>query len=453
MTDERPTDPASEAPTPANSGATSTPAGAGEPQATTTGIGDDVARKDPAGDRRPGRLRAWGTALLPTLLAFFSAMVVGAFVIVLSNERLLGLLVSDPLTGLGESLNTVLNAYAALFRGAFGDPVRLFEALLTLDPAALRGSLIPLSETILSTTPLILTGLAVALAFRAGLFNIGGEGQLQLGALAAVLVGFSLEGLPLLVHLPLALLAGAAAGAMWGFIPGALKARTGAHEVITTIMLNFVAFRLVDLALRNPLYQRPGRMDPISQVVQDSAALPRLIDDVALRAHWGIVVALVAAVLVSWLLFRSTKGFEFRAVGLNPQAARYAGMSIGGSIVLSMMIAGALAGLAGASIVLAPAIRTLTPGLGGGAGFDGIAIALLGRARPAGVVLAAFLIGALRAGSTPMQAATGVPIYLVVVIQALVIMFIAAPALVRAIYRIRAERVVGGEAFAKGWGG
>ncbi len=453
MTDERPTDPAAEAPTPADSGATSTAGGAGDPQPTETGVGNDATAGTSGGKRRLGRLRSLGSTLLPTLLAFFSAMVVGAFVIVLSNERLLGLLTSDPLTGLSESLNTVLNAYAALFRGAFGDPGRLAQALISLDPAALRASLIPLSETTLSSTPLILTGLAVALAFRAGLFNIGGEGQLQLGALAAVLVGFSLEGLPLLVHLPLALLAGALAGALWGFIPGALKARTGAHEVITTIMLNFVAFRLVDLALRNPLYQRPGRMDPISQVVQDSATLPRLIDDVALRAHWGIVVALVAAVLVSWLLFRSTKGFEFRAVGLNPQAARYAGMGIGSSIVFSMMIAGALAGLAGASIVLAPAIRTLTPGLGGGAGFDGIAIALLGRARPAGVVLAAFLIGALRAGSTPMQAATGVPIYLVVVIQALVIMFIAAPALVRAIFRIRAERVVGGEAFAKGWGG
>jgi general nucleoside transport system permease protein len=155
---------------------------------------------------------------------------------------------------------------------------------------------------------------------------------------------------------------------------------------------------------------------------------------------------------VSWLLFRSTKGFEFRAVGLNPQAARYAGMSIGRTIVLSMVTAGALAGLAGATLVLGTT-RTLTPGLGGGAGFDGIAIALLGRAKPAGVVAAGFLIGALRAGATPMQAATGIPIHLVVVIQALVIMFIAAPALVRAIYRIRAERMMGGEAFAKGWGG
>jgi simple sugar transport system permease protein len=298
-------------------------------------------------------------------------------------------------------------------------------------------------------TPLVFTGLSVALAFRAGLFNIGGEGQLQLGALFAVFVGFSFQGLPWFIHLPLALLAGVIGGAVWGFIPAILKARTGAHEVITTIMLNFVAVQLVFFSLRSPVFQRPGRMDPISKVIEQSAELPPLIE--GLRAHWGIVVALIAAVFVSWLLFRSTKGFEFRAVGLNPIAARYAGMGIGATIVASMMIAGGLAGLAGGVIVLGTT-HNLIPALGGGAGFDGIAIALLGRSKPAGVVAAAFLMGALRAGSTPMQVATGTPIYLVTVIQALVIMFIAAPALVRAIYRIRTERTTSAEVFAKGWG-
>jgi simple sugar transport system permease protein len=234
-----------------------------------------------------------------------------------------------------------------------------------------------------------------------------------------------------------------------GFIPGILKARTGAHEVITTIMLNFIAVQLVFFALSSPLFQRPGRTDPISKVVEPSAVLPTLVD--GLRAHWGIVLALLAAIFVSWLLFRSTKGFEFRAVGLNPIAARYAGMSISTTVVISMMIAGGLAGLAGATVLLGTT-HNLIPGLGGGAGFDGIAIALLGRAKPTGVVASALLIGALRAGATPMQVVTGTPIYLVVVIQALVIMFIAAPALVRAIYRIRAERTIGAEAFAKGWG-
>jgi ABC-type uncharacterized transport system permease subunit len=403
----------------------------------------------PAG--RFARVRIALSALVLPLLALLTAALIGAVVIVIGNPRVVELLESDLTAGIGAAIGAIVDSYAALIRGALGDPGEILSAVLSLDPARLTAAFNPISETILSSTPLIFTGLAVALAFRAGLFNIGGEGQLQLGALAAVLVGFSLHGVPWFIHLPLALGAGALAGAAWGFIPGVLKARTGAHEVITTIMLNFVALQLVNFALRSPLYQRPGRSDPISKVIDPSAVLPQLLDP--LRAHWGIVLGIIAAVFVSWLLFRSTKGFEFRAVGLNPQAARYAGMSIGASIVLSMAISGALAGLGGA-VVLLGTTRTLIPGLAGGAGFDGIAIALLGRARPAGVVAAALLIGALRAGATPMQVATGgsTPIYLVVIIQALVIMFIAAPALVRAIYRIRAEAAVGADTFAKGWG-
>jgi general nucleoside transport system permease protein len=416
-----------------------------------TGMADPSAfesKQEPRRDRRSVLGQALRPLLLP-LLAVFSALVVGAFVIVLSDQRVLGQLTTDPLAALGTAFGTVMNAYGALFRGAFGDPGRLVGAIVALDGTALVRALGPISETILSSTPLIFTGLAVALAFRAGLFNIGAEGQFQMGAMVCVLVGFSLVGLPWFIHLPLALLGGFIGGALWAFIPGLLKARTGAHEVITTIMLNFVAFRLVDYLLKTPLYQRPGRADPVSKIIEPTAVLPQIID--GLRAHWGIAVALLAAVFVSWLLFRSTKGFEFRAVGLNPLAARYAGMSISVTVVLSMAIAGGLAGLGGSAIVLG-VTRTMSPGLGGGAGFDGIAIALLGRGKPLGVVFAALLIGALRAGSTPMQSATGIPIHLVVVVQALVIMFIAAPALVRAIYRIRAERTVGAEAFAKGWG-
>ena len=255
-----------------------------------------------------------------------------------------------------------------------GDPSQIVAAIVALDPDALVKALNPLSETLLSSTPLVLTGLSVALAFRAGLFNIGGEGQLQLGALASVFVGFSFTGLPWFIHLPLALAAGIVAGALWGFIPGLLKARTGAHEVITTIMLNFVAVQLVNFALRSPLFQQQGRSDPISKVVESSAALSPIIE--GLRVHWEIVLAVLAAMFVSWLLFHSTKEYEFRAVGLNPHAARYAGMSIGGSIIVSMMIAGGLAGLAGSVAVLGTT-RTLIPGLAGGAGFDGITVALL----------------------------------------------------------------------------
>jgi simple sugar transport system permease protein len=386
--------------------------------------------------------------LLPAL-ALLSAFVIGGLIIIATDGRLLGMWATDPVGAIGASWSAVTDAYGALLRGSIGDPGRIIGALIALDWGELRAAFGPLSETIVSATPLIFTGLSVALAFRAGLFNIGAEGQLYLGSLFAIIAGFLFTGLPWFIHLPIAVAAGFLGGALWGFIPGILKARTGAHEVIVTIMLNFVAYRLIDWALRTPFVQREGRPDPISKVVEPTAVLAPLIE--GLRAHWGIALALVAALVISWLLFRSTVGFEFRAVGLNPRAARYAGMSISWSIVLSMLIAGGLAGLAGASLMLGGS-KTLTPGFSPGYGFDGITVALIGATRPAGVVGAAFLFGALRAGATPMSAATGTPIDIVVVIQALVIMFVAAPALVRAIFRIRAERTLGTEVFAKGWG-
>ena len=398
--------------------------------------------------RRSGPARALRGLRLPAL-ALLSAFVVGAFVIVLTDFELLGLWASDPVAAIGASWSSITATYGALLKGSIGDPGLLISAIVSLDGDALRTALIPLSETIVSATPLILTGLSVALAFRVGLFNIGAEGQLYIGSLLAVIVGFSIVGVPWFIHLPLAIGAGFVGGALWGFIPGILKARTGAHEVIVTIMLNYVAYNLITFALRTDLVQREGRSDAISKIVEPTAALVPIFE--GLRANWGIVIALAAAVAVWWLVFRSTKGFEFRAVGFNPRAARYAGMSISWSTVTSMLIAGGLAGLAGAAVILGGS-RTLSPGFSPGYGFDGIVVALVGNTRPLGVVAAAFLFGALRAGATPMQAATGTPLDLVVIIQALVILFIAAPGLVRAIYRIRTERTTGTEVFAKGWG-
>ena len=398
--------------------------------------------------RGGGVLRTLRGLVLPAL-ALFSAFVVGAFVIVLTDFEVMGMWGTDPAAALGASWSSVMDTYGALLRGSIGDPGRLFSAIVSLDGEALRGALVPLSETVISTTPLILTGLSVALAFRVGLFNIGAEGQLYIGALLAVIVGFSIVGVPWFIHLPLAVGAGFVGGALWGFIPGILKARTGAHEVIVTIMLNYVAYSLIGWALRTELVQREGRSDSISKIVEPTAALVPIFE--GLRANWGIAIALAAAVAVWWLVFRSTKGFEFRAVGFNPRAARYAGMSISWSTVTSLIIAGGLAGLAGA-VVLLGGSRTLSPGFSPGYGFDGIVVALVGNTRPLGVVAAAFLFGALRAGATPMVAATGTPLDLVVIIQALVILFIAAPGLVRAIYRIRTERTTGSEVFAKGWG-
>jgi len=386
--------------------------------------------------------------LLPAL-AVLSALIIGAIVIVLSDPTFFERLGADPGAAIGSALNGVWTAYGALFRGALGSPGTYVDAFASGDIDQIVAAFNPISETLLAATPLIFTGLAVALGFRCGLFNIGAEGQLYVGAAAATFAGFAITGVPWFIHLPLAIAAGFLGGAVWGFIPGILKARTGAHEVIVTIMLNYTAYRLIGFILKFPGYQREGRSDPISKVTEASAWYPPLVE--GLRANWGFVLGLAAALAVSWLLFRSTKGFEFRAVGFNPTAARYAGMSIAASTVLAMMISGGLAGLAGTSIVLG-ITRSLTSGISPGFGFDGIAIALMARSRPVGIVFAALLFGALRAGATPMQSATGIPIDLVVVIQALVIMFVAAPALVRGLYRIRVPETTGTEVFSKGWG-
>jgi simple sugar transport system permease protein len=314
----------------------------------------------------------------------------------------------------GVSLQAIGQSYVSLFVGSLG-------------------SVNAMSETLTAAAPLALAALGIALAFRAGLFNIGAEGQVLLGGIAAVVVGFSFAGLPGFVHLPLALLAGAAAGAAWAAIAGWLRAATGAHEVITTIMLNLTAVRLVDYLLRNPPVQREGRSDPISKSVLESAELPRLLTwlDPNLRLHAGIILVILAVALVYWLLYRTTIGFEFRATGLNPDAARYAGMKSGLIIVFAMALAGALAGLAGANQVLGVLGRA-SPGFSGGVGFDAIAVALLGRSHPVGVLLAAVLFGALRAGGRDMQVTAGVNLDLISVMQALIIIFIAAPMLVRA---------------------
>ena len=377
-----------------------------------------------------------GTArqLLVPALSLVTALAIGAIVIVLSDPEFIAKVGTNPGSALAAGLGAVRGAYIGLYSGGIGNPF--------VDIG-------PISETLVRATPLMLAGLAVALGFRAGLFNIGAEGQIYIGALFATGVGISFTGLPLFIHLPFAVAAGFVGGALWGFVPGLLKARTGAHEVITTIMLNYVSYLVVDLALHQPFYQRPDRTDPVSKFIEPSASLPTILADQ--RLHWGLLIALLAAVAVWWLLFRSTKGFEFRAVGLNPSGARYAGMKINRTVVLTMVISGGLAGLAGASEILGTNHR-LTPLFSPNWGFDAIAIALLGASRPVGVVGAAILFGALRAGATPMQAETGIPIDLVVVIQALVIIFIAAPALVRGIYRIKAERGQAAGTFSKGWG-
>ncbi len=347
----------------------------------------------------PDRVEFEDLVIVP-IFAVIVALVLGALTMLATN-------VSLPTIGL---------SYIALIQGSVG-------------------SLNALSETLTAAAPLILAGLGIALGFRAGLFNIGAEGQLLIGGMASVIVGFSLPDLPMIIHLPLALLAGALAGGLYAAIAGWLRAATGAHEVISTIMLNLIAFRLVDYLLRLPIIQKTGRADPISKSVLDSAELPRLLEwiDPNLRVHAGIILVLAAVFLVHWILFKSTIGFEFRASGENPDAARYAGMRSGLIIVLVMAFAGALAGLAGANQVLGVLDR-VTPGFSAGIGFNAIAVALLGRSHPVGVLLAGLLFGALEAGGRQMQVSAGVSIDLIAIIQALIIVFIAAPLLVRKLF-------------------
>ncbi len=329
---------------------------------------------------------------------------------------------------------------AALFLGTLimlatnVEPATIARSFLALLRGSV-GSVNALSETLTAGAPLILAGLGLALGFRAGLFNIGAEGQVLMGGIAAVVVGFSFAGLPAVLLLPLSLLAGALAGAFYAGIAGWLRAATGAHEVISTIMLNLISYRLLDYLLRQPFIQKEGRADPISKSVPEAAELPRLLAfiDPNLRVHAGIFLVLAAVAIVYWILFRSKLGFEFRASGENAEAARFAGMRSGIIIVVAMAAAGALAGLAGANQVLGVLGRA-TPGFSAGIGFDAIAVALLGRSHPVGVLFAGLLFGALEAGGRQMQVDADVSIDLIGIIQALIIVFIAAPLLVRKLF-------------------
>lgn len=413
---------------------------------------DNTERAEPTSQQPPERpalgqlfvANLWAAnTFTVTLLSLVLAMIVGGILMIVSDPDVLatyGYITARPGDALNASWALVSEAYANLFKGAVLDP----------DAVGVTAALSPISETLTYTAPLVFTGLSVALAFRGGLFNIGAQGQATMGVIAAGLAGFLLP-LPAGLHLLVAVFAGAVGGAVWGFIPGILKARTGAHEVINTIMLNYVAvYFLVWLIVQNGV-QDPNRTNAISRPVDASAQLPRLFGD-NLRAHAGIILAVLATWAVAWLLNRSTLGFELRAVGSNPAASRTAGISVTRTYVLIMVFAGALAGLGGSQMVLGTTAAALTPLVVAQIGFDGILVALLGRVKPWGVLLAALLFGALQAGGNRMQSYSGVSLELVTVLQALIVIFIAAPALVKAIFQLRAARAARPQtSLAKGW--
>ena len=373
-------------------------------------------------------------SLTVTILAIISGLIAGGLIAAVTTESVYAAFKVSFFQGIGAGLQVFGNTYKALFTGSVGVPADIIAALGSGDANLINRAFTPFFESLVQSTPYIFAGLAVALGFRVGLFNIGAEGQIFVGALATVWAATALKGWPAIIHIPVALLAGGIAGGIWGMIPGWLKAKTGAHEVINTIMMNYIAFRLSEFLLNGAL-RDPNKVTPISAPIEKSAWLPRFFEDPN-RFHLGFFVALLMAVLVYILLFKTTWGFELRTVGSNPSASRYAGMNIVRSMVITMFLSGGLAGLAGANEVLG-VNHNLGVAFSSGYGFDSIALALLGNSHPLGVVLASLLFGFLRNGAIQMQLTAGIPIDIISVLQALILAFIAAPAIIRTIYRLK----------------
>ena len=391
-----------------------------------------------------------GQVILVPILAVISGLILGGIFIVLTTTEIYAAYGQSFGAGLAMTWDTLAVSYSSLFTGSIGDPAKIAAALGSGDQLAIRKAFNPFLESLVAATPYIFAGLALGLGFRTGVFNIGAEGQIFIGALAGTFVGYSIQGLPMIIHLPLTMLAGALGGAIWGFIPGWLKATTGGHEVINTIMMNYIAFRLSDWLLTGPM-MRPDSYNPVSPKIADSAMLPRLFGEPT-RFHIGFFLALLVAWLVYWFLFKTTIGFDLRTVGANPNAGRYAGMNVKRTIILSMSISGALAGLAGINEV-SGVTHNLAMAFSSGYGFDAIALALLGRNHPVGIVLSGLLFGTLRNGATRMQVAADIPIDIISILQAVILMFIAAPAIIRTIFRLKEPEEAEESVSVSGWGG
>ena len=352
--------------------------------------------------------KTWDQISIP-LAAVLLALLIGAILLLISG--------TNP-----------IQAYSALFQGAFGSTTAF-------------------GRTLEKATPLIFSGLAVAFAFKAGLFNIGAQGQLLFGAITAAAIGFGIDGLPAYIHAPLALFGGAAAGALYGAIPGALKVYTGAHEVITTIMLNYIAINITDYLADGPWKDTsPGNIVARTPEIQATARIPAIAG-----IPLGFGLAILVAILVWWILNRTTLGFDIRTVGLNASAARYAGIRVAFTVILTMIISGALAGIGGA-VETQGVVGRYQPGFNTGLGFDGITIALLGKTSPLGVIPAAILVGAMRAGASNMQFTADVAKEIIDVIQALMLFFVAADMIVRWIIRARQPSDEEKIMLSSGWG-
>jgi len=385
-----------------------------------------------------------GNSFMVTVLAILCGLVVGGLLNAFSDTDVIhawGKFFSDPGQAISMAWDTAAGAYVEMFQGSIFSPhtvAALFQQAsfaAAIHDGYLSAVFNPLSETCVQATPLILAGLAVALPYQAGLFNIGGQSQFIGGALLATYLGYGVN-LPVGIHVIVCVLGGFVGGAALGWVVGFLKARTGAHEVITTIMLNYVMqYLLAFLLSYRYLMQAPGSSNLITPNIASNAHLPLLFGS-HLRINAGFLIALACAFGVWWLLARTTTGFEFRSIGKNASASRVAGMNVERNWILVMLLAGGLAGLAGSTVVQGTDF-SLNFQSYGTYGIDAITVALLGRGRPAGVVWAGLLFGALHAGAPLMQSVTGTPVDMVEVLQATIVLFIAAPPLIRAIFRLR----------------
>ena len=393
-----------------------------------------------------------------TLFALVLGLVVGAIVIVTTTAPVLdawrGFFSGwgGPGHAIKVTVDNVGAAYRIMFTGSVFSPATLWHAITT--GQGWTNALTPISETLTYATPLTIASIGVGIAFQTGIFNIGANGQAMMGGIAGAYVG-TLIHLPMVLHLPLTLLAGIAGGVLAGSVPGLLKAYTGAHEVIVTLMFNYVVSAILLYTLLSTALQAPGQQNDIARTLDPSAQLAPLFGTASgLRVNYGLVIAALVVLFAWWFLERSSLGFDFRVTGANPQAARASGINAKAVIILVFAISGGLAGLAGVT-ELAGFYKTLDGGFlvgNAGIGFTAITVSLLGRNKPIGIVWASLLFAALGVGGRAMQAATGIPLDLATVIQSAVVLFVATPVLVKEIFRLRTSPTAALQLATKGWG-
>ncbi|MEZ0093381.1 ABC transporter permease [Streptacidiphilus sp. EB129] len=433
-TEPTPAEPAPAEPTPAEAETPAPAQAPAEPVAADRSLGTVVRNVFTADN-----------SAVVTFLAIVLSLAVGAVLIVLSNTGTMdkaGYFFASPGDFFSSAWQDISSAYSSLFKGAIFDP-----STLSGTPAQFFG---PITTTLEYATPLIFGGLGISVAFRAGMFNIGGQGQTIVGAIFTSYVAFQWTSLPGVLHLLVTVVAGLVGGMLYAGVVGWLKARRGAHEVIVTIMLNYVAlFFLGSYLLSTSVFHDPAHAgQAISKPASPSAVLPHLFGS-SLNTDVGLLLALAATFGVAWFFRRSKLGFEVRAVGLTPSAARTAGINVGRVQIASMMISGALMGMIGVTQTIGlanPNNNSIAPNIDAGLGFAAITVALLGRTKPWGVVWAALLFGALQAGGALMQTQAQVSIEIITVVQALIVIFVAAPRLVAEIFRLRESKVVEGPA-------